>query len=927
MNFQLSEIKAKYGSKAYIEQGLVQDALKSGDQQGTSEILFQVLERLSSTPPHPDLDNLFVSTTLELATLCFVLGQSFSQVFKYLRMGLAAAERLGDRRSEALIKLHIGRIYYLGERRPDAITAFEDGKKIVDELGDEDIRMRAGEFLGLYYQMQGLFRQAMEHYQRAVESFEVHLDSHLINPSAAMWMSYCEAYLGQFPQAFGRLDYYRRIATEHGNHSFATTLRAALVIILLMIRKLGEASFHGPIALKQAISSGNTLAHYFALGACGEIHLYEGRPEKAREMFAESLAVAERAGIIRQYASPNVLEMLYEFHRLGLDPIPNFTFQREAVRVLNEPNLHLRGVALRLRAMEKTTTSTDLAGIEKDLEASSAYLIKCGDPIQLGKTRVELSRLLLKQNDLRQARAMARKAWENFCGYGDVFYPDDLRHLLDSNAHLLFITARDEFPNRFMEILEELLPTYDTNQLVTRFIAATNKFFGAERGGLFWFGNKDEQKAPTLRAACNLTQQEIQSEAFRPNFSYIFKSFRENKPLVAMLNQRDHDGVKALLCFPFELEGETKGVLYHDNSYLKDCFDYIDSDKLQQISNYLSTYITRVWRFKRRLEKTTVSESGSIIHIESAEGPRVITQSKVMKKVLSQTDRVAMYDGAVLIMGETGVGKELLAHRVHRKSTRRGAPLVVVDITTIPETLVESELFGHEKGSFTGADRQKKGRLELAHKGTLFIDELGEISRSVQVKLLRAVQEKTFVRVGGTRPLTSDFRLIAATNRDLAMEVKAGNFREDLYYRLSAFPIVIPPLRERPEDIPFLARHFLNRFATKYGCPNYQLSAEHEEMLRNYHWPGNIRELINIIERAIILSTGKELELSIPNGKMDSVISLTADTPTLDELQRRYITHVIEKTGGRISGQGGAAEILGMQRTSLYSRMKKLGLR
>lgn len=226
-----------------------------------------------------------------------------------------------------------------------------------------------------------------------------------------------------------------------------------------------------------------------------------------------------------------------------------------------------------------------------------------------------------------------------------------------------------------------------------------------------------------------------------------------------------------------------------------------------------------------------------------------------------------------------------------------------------------------------GADRQKKGRLELAHKGTLFIDEVGEIPRGIQVKLLRVLQERTLVRVGGTRTLACDFRLIAATNRDLATEVAVGRFREDLYYRLNVLPLILPPLRERSEDILLLAQHFLNRYAAKYGCPVYRLTAEQEAGLLNYHWPGNVRELKNVIERAVILSAGRDLELDLPGMGKPPSMGLTADSPTLDELQRRYIRQVLEKTGGRMSGPGGAAGILGMKRSSLYNRMKKLGLR
>jgi transcriptional regulator with GAF, ATPase, and Fis domain len=298
-----------------------------------------------------------------------------------------------------------------------------------------------------------------------------------------------------------------------------------------------------------------------------------------------------------------------------------------------------------------------------------------------------------------------------------------------------------------------------------------------------------------------------------------------------------------------------------------------------------------------------------------------------MLQILAQLDLIAGSDGTVLIMGETGTGKELFANRLHQKSTRRESPFVIVDPTTIPETLVESELFGHEKGAFTGADRQKPGRLELANGGTLFIDEVGEIPKSVQAKLLRVLQEKTLVRVGGTRTLRSDFRLVAATNRDLAAEVAAGRFREDLYYRINVVPLVIPPLRERKEDIPLLARTFLAKYAARYGRPEIELSGEDGEKLMGHDWPGNVRELENVVERTVLLSMGEELEFRLPAEELNVARNHFSDYPTLDEMQRRYIQQVLEKTGGKIGGPGGAAQILGMKRTTLNDRMRKLGLR
>jgi transcriptional regulator with GAF, ATPase, and Fis domain len=297
-----------------------------------------------------------------------------------------------------------------------------------------------------------------------------------------------------------------------------------------------------------------------------------------------------------------------------------------------------------------------------------------------------------------------------------------------------------------------------------------------------------------------------------------------------------------------------------------------------------------------------------------------------MKKIIEKIDHIAQTDSTVLIMGETGVGKELLAKRIHNMSRRKEGPFALVDSTTIPENLFESEMFGYEKGAFTGADRPKAGRLELAHNGTLFIDEIGEIPKALQSKLLRVLQEKTLIRLGGSRTIFSNFRLIVATNRDLAAEVSAGRFREDLYFRLNVVPVNIPPLRDHIDDLPSLTRFFLNKYAARYNRPMLELTPEQEAMLMEYHWPGNIRELQNIIERAVILSTDEGLVIDLPAKKAVGMRQFYNDYPSMDELQRRYIKYALEKTGGKVGGPGGTAELIGMKRTTLQKRMKKLGV-
>ncbi|HEX4003567.1 MAG TPA: sigma 54-interacting transcriptional regulator [Candidatus Acidoferrales bacterium] len=308
----------------------------------------------------------------------------------------------------------------------------------------------------------------------------------------------------------------------------------------------------------------------------------------------------------------------------------------------------------------------------------------------------------------------------------------------------------------------------------------------------------------------------------------------------------------------------------------------------------------------------------------------IIGNSRALKRVLKQIETVAPTDSTVLILGETGTGKESLARAVHDLSPRRGRAFVKVNCASVPAGLLESELFGHEKGAFTGAIALRIGRFELAHQGTLFLDEVGEIPLELQSKLLRVLQEKQFERLGNSRTMTSDVRIVAATNRDLNKLVASGQFRSDLFYRLSVFPVMVPPLRDRAEDIPLLVHFFLERFAKRMGKNIDTVPPETMAALCRYSWPGNVRELEHVVERAVILSPGPELRVqrseleSIRRG--DSQDGAAQSSSTLEEIEREHILNVLRETKGRIGGAGGAAERLGVNRTTLNSRMQKLGI-
>ena len=330
--------------------------------------------------------------------------------------------------------------------------------------------------------------------------------------------------------------------------------------------------------------------------------------------------------------------------------------------------------------------------------------------------------------------------------------------------------------------------------------------------------------------------------------------------------------------------------------------------------------LEEVQRFRDRLQTENVSLREQI---QSNDGHRhIVGESEAIQKMLAMAKMVGPTDTAVLITGETGSGKELLAQAIHNMSGRRSKPMVIVNCAALPPALIESELFGREKGAYTGAMTRQAGRFEVADGSTLVLDEIGDLPIDLQVKLLRVLQDGRFERLGTNRTLTVDVRMIAATNRDLGAMVRDGRFREDLFHRLNVYPIEVPPLRARVSDIPLLVWRFVQEFNKKMGKSIDSISSQTMERLKQYPWPGNVRELRNLIERAMIVSTGRSLTIDLP-----AVAAGPSPVPvTLEEVERKHICNVLERVHWRISGKQGAAEILGLRPTTLHSRIKKLGI-
>lgn len=334
----------------------------------------------------------------------------------------------------------------------------------------------------------------------------------------------------------------------------------------------------------------------------------------------------------------------------------------------------------------------------------------------------------------------------------------------------------------------------------------------------------------------------------------------------------------------------------------------------------LRSSCAEIARLKEQLEVEAGYLRSEIIASQAHD--EIVGQSEPIKRVLAMVEQVAPTQSTVLICGETGTGKELIAQEIHNLSLRRDRLMVKVNCASLPSSLIESELFGREKGAYTGALTRQVGRFELADNSTIFLDEIGELSLELQSKLLRVLQEGEFERLGSPKTIRVNVRVIAATNRNLVEEVKNGRFREDLYYRLNVFPMVIPPLRERRDDIPMLVWEFLRELNEKMGKKFSRISKNSMASLQTYSWPGNIRELKNVIEYAAIVSTGDELNVKTPENTGNGSSCMT----TLEDLERQHIADVLRQTGFRIKGEGGAAQVLGINPATLYSRMKKLGI-
>jgi formate hydrogenlyase transcriptional activator len=499
-------------------------------------------------------------------------------------------------------------------------------------------------------------------------------------------------------------------------------------------------------------------------------------------------------------------------------------------------------------------------------------------------------------------------------------------------------TLREEKKRQqvMMEVSRLLAARSDVRQAFPQISAYLRRVLRQEYAAL---AVRDEKSGQLVRQALDfpLRKGPASAAAIHPANDPHGKALLEREPLIFTRNEMqgyppgstDHllaEGLQSLCCVPLLRPKEPLGVLVL-GSTRADAFKTDDLTLLNQVAAQIAIALENA-RTAHEVELLRSRLAQDKRHLEGELHTQpyfeeIIGESAALRQVLGQVAIVAASDATVMILGETGTGKGLIARSIHRASKRRERSFITLHCAAIPTGLLESELFGHEKGAFTGAVNQKIGRLELADKGTLFLDEIGEIPLELQPKLLRVLQDHEFERLGGTRTIKVDLRLIAATNRDLAKSVGQKEFRSDLFYRLNVFPVRMPSLRERREDIPLLVRYFVLKFAREMDRGIESIPSETMNALISWHWPGNVRELENFIERSVILTDGTALRA--PLADLQAELSGSAEH-SLEETDRELIIHVLRETGGIISGATGAARRLGLKRTTLQSKMQRLGI-
>ena len=885
----------------------------------------KVIEDLSNASGE-EIDLLYIEAAIKYSKTSTARHDT-KKTLSILKEATARAKRWNKQCSQALLQMHLAKNEWLCSHYHNALNYFEKGWCTAKKLNDHKLLDSAITFSTFFLYWQGRFKEAVHIYEKSVPDVEKFPQGRF--PLLAfLTVGRCYAHIGQFTQGLGMLDTLQKYCRENGDKYLAAQAQGSMGLTMLDIRRVDDAISYLECSVEEAKRARNEWT--WSLGRLGLAFAYYIKEDKKRSIACLRQFIQHGRGVhmtVRPY--PYFVELCWAMEEGKLPYIAGLSLEKELRQIIRGENIFMKGVAYRYQALLQRRKGIPHDGIIQSLNQSRRWLEESGQLIELSKSQLELARQYLAIGDAEKTKELTQEASKILSSINEETVPDELRALIEyspDNKNLI---------KDILRLGQEVVTIRDIRDLVQNIISMVNKIAGAERGAIFLLEEDSHPPKVRLRASKNLISEQINHQSFSSSMKMIEEVALTGKGRILGIGSDSNLGpfsgetIRSRICVPMILRSKVVGVLYHDNRLLSSAFKESDLDLLAYFAAQAAIALDNarayeeIQRLNQKLneEKLYYEEQ----HLQSLHFEDIVGESPAIREVLEKVDQVAKTDATVLILGETGVGKELVARAVHRHSPRGNKPFIRVFCSSLPESLIPSELFGHERGAFTGAVQRRIGRFELADGGTLFLDEIGDLLLEVQLPMLRVLQTKEFERVGGSETLRSDFRLIAATNRDLEQAVRAGKFRPDLYYRLNVFPIYVPPLRERKEDIPLLAHYFLRIYANKMGKTFEGISKSDMDKLIQYDWSGNIRELENIIERGTILSHGALFRVPELGVGQPEFVHPKEDT-TLSGNERRHILWALQKTGWKVRGQGGAAELLKIHPSTLAFRIKKLGI-
>ncbi|WP_168205864.1 sigma 54-interacting transcriptional regulator [Geobacter sp. FeAm09] len=808
----------------------------------------------------------------------------------YVSATMKLAERLADKRMVKMAAMWQCEIHRWRGEVAEGVRRYEESVEKLETFGDDKPSLWAGAALGLSYVISGRAAQGLG----MIEA--VRLKTNLLNIMS------------------------RRLVV------FVDRM---LIVSLLEIRRLDEAKAYvdAMLTLPDRLLGFYMLRElclYRAYFLCGE-----GKYREAFDYHVKATEYMRYGGFVQQkfpwsFEYMDILEKQGFIHG-------EMNYDGEVERVLRGHDIYMKGVGLRYRALRSLERHEPCEKVLADLHGSESLLERAGAEIELARTRIALGRAHLKTGDAQHAQSYLEKAWMVFSKIDIELFPKELLATLplEKKNEIVF--------NRIIAINKSLGNIREKSTFLNQVISAALDFTMTTRGALFSIGRDRE---PCVVASRNMDPLFFTTRQFKLIKKVVALTARTTaERIVPGPGATDavaedalaQSGTTSFICMPARQNEAMQEYLYLDNKFTEGAFSTSQLLYLRLLCSQMAVGLSNIEAYEAIRETKDRYQDEAVFYKREMgiDNPieTIVGTSTGITTVKEAIRQAAPTDISVLVMGETGVGKELVAKAIHNLSNRKDGPFIPVNLAAIPSELFVSELFGHEKGAFTGAGDLYKGRFELAHGGTIFLDEIGDLPLHVQVRLLRVLQEGSFERLGSSKAIRSDFRVVAATNKDLAREVEKGTFRQDLYYRLNVFPIQVPPLRERLEDIRPLAQHFLVVSSQKMRKKLQHIPADELRKLMNYNWPGNVRELKHTVERAVVQFTSGRISFTgVENAPADALPEGGSFWAPLADMEREYIEKVLNATRWRVNGPKGAALILGLKPVTLFARMKKLGI-